>query len=143
MWTFFCGFREYLLVTCVADIKLPQIVGQSNRNSRAFSDGAAEDLNTITSDIAAISEGDAGGSARVGGHPATSPRGPGVTRSSTTTEDSSESHHNNDNADTERRTIDAYVDFSYFNDRWHQQPDNVRRRVAHILNRPYENGDVR
>lgn len=116
---------------------------QSNRNSRAFSDGAAEDLNTITSDIAAISEGDAGGSTRVGGHPATSPRGPGVTRSSTTTEDSSESHHNNDNADTERRTIDAYVDFSYFNDRWHQQPDNVRRRVAHILNRPYENGDVR
>jgi len=111
--------------------------GQNYRNSGAFSDGGGEDLNTITSDIAGgLSVGGGGGPGglvgRLGGQ---------VTRSSTTTEDSSESHHNDN--DSERRTIDAYVDFSFFNDRWQQQPDNVRRRVAHILNRSQENGDIR
>jgi len=136
--------------------------GPNYRNSGAFSDGAGEELNTITSDIAAAMGGSsgAGGGGTVspihqvsavdgrqpgggGGTPVGPSRAGPPTRSSTTTAtDSSESHHN-DNDSERKRTVDAYVDFSYFNERWQQQPDNVRRRVANILNRPHENGDFR
>ena len=86
------------------------------RNSGTFSE--ENDLNTITtSDL---------------------PRNR-VTRSSTTTEESSELQNDND----DDRRIEPYVDFDHFHNHWTQQPANVRQRVAHILNKTHENGDIR